>query len=67
MDDLIEALTILRQYGNPHSPLNCAHDELTVCISPQLVPAGDREYLDKLGFFVDWGYDCFKSFRFGSA
>lgn len=65
MDDLIEALTILRKYANPASPTNCAHDELFVCVDPHLVSAEDLQRLDQLGFFTDeYG---FKSYKFGSC
>ncbi len=70
MDDLIEALTILRKYGNPHAPLHCQHDELWVVgIDPEKVSDDDKAQLDKLGFFVGdrYGDSYFLSFRFGSA
>lgn len=65
MDDLIEALTILRKYGNPYSPTHCEHDELTICIDPETVAADDITRLDQLGVFISDG--AFMSFRFGSA
>lgn len=69
MDDLIEALTIFRKYGNPEYPTHCEHDELTVCIDPDLVSDDDKKKLDELGFFVgsDGEGDYFKSFKFGSC
>lgn len=69
MDDLIEALTIFRKYGNPEYPTHCEHDELTVCIDPDLVSDDDKKKLDELGFFVgsDGEDDYFKSFKFGSC
>ena len=72
MRDLIEALTILLKYGDPHSPLNCNHDEVIICgINPKDVSTEDKKRLDSLGFFVsDGGYadeTWFKSFRFGSC
>jgi len=72
MDDLIEALTILRKYGNPHHPTCCSHDTLHVCgISPDRVSPADIERLDKLGFFVsvedEDGDTQFVSYRFGSC
>jgi len=67
VDDLIEALTILRKYGNPSSPTHCEHDELTVCIDPALVSTKDKARLVDLGLFVDEDYECFKSYRFGNA
>lgn len=66
MDDLIEALTIFRKYGNPKFPTHCEHDELFICgIEPGAVSHVDVERLDQLGFFSDG--DAFKSYRFGSA
>jgi hypothetical protein len=68
MDDLIEALGIFRKYGNPHSPFNCAHDQLWVNIDPGLVPAADKARLEELGFFVSLEDGLgFTSFRFGSC
>ena len=71
MDDLIEALTILRRYlknTNSPSPLHCEHDELTVCdVHASDVSAPDVKRLDELGFFADADNDCLKSYRFGSC
>lgn len=68
MDDLIEALQIFRKYDNPACPTHCEHDEMTICVAAGAVtdPA-DRARLDALGFFPDAGFDCWKSFKFGSA
>jgi len=66
MDDLIEAFTIFRKYGNPEYPTHCEHDELWICgIDPGAVSPDDTARLDQLGFFA--ADDAFKSFRFGSA
>ena len=71
MDDLIEALTILRRYlknTNSLSPLHCEHDELTVCdVFASDVSMADGKRLSELGFFADADNDCFKSYRFGSC
>lgn len=70
MDDLIEALQILRKYGNPKYPTHCEHDVLTICgIDPNDVSEEDKKVLDEKGFFVsdEYGDECFQSFRFGSA
>ena len=70
MEKLIRALQILLKYGNPDYPTHCEHDELTICgIDPANVSDEDKKELDKLGFFVDddYGEECFKSFRYGSA
>jgi hypothetical protein len=66
LDDLIEALTIFRKYGNPYRPTHCEHDELWICkIDPDQVSSEDLDRLDALGFFMS--DDGFKSFEFGSA
>jgi hypothetical protein len=68
MDDLIEALQILRKYGNPDYPTHCEHDVMTVGINPEDVSEEDIIKLDALGFFASSDYDeCFQSFKFGSA
>lgn len=67
MDDLIEALTILRKYGNPSHPTCCEHDILHVGIDPSLVSVEDLARLEELSFRADSSLDDFQSFRFGSA
>lgn len=53
MEDLIKALQILNQYGNPKYPTHCKHDELVICgIDPVNITKLDRIELSKLGFFV---------------
>lgn len=70
MDDLIEALTILRRYGNPPFPTHCEHDVLMICgIAPGDVSSKDKQKLDDLGFVVgsEFGEEAFLSYKFGSA
>jgi hypothetical protein len=69
VDDLIEALTILRKYlAKPtHTPTNCAHDVLWVAVDPKTVPPEDVYRLDELGFVPDEDSDGFMSHRFGSC
>ena len=70
MDDLIEALTILRKYGNPKYPTHCEHAILTICdIDPAGVSDDDKKRLDELGFHVSdqWGEAQFVSYKFGGA
>ena len=72
MKDLIEALTILLKYGDPHNPLNCEHDEVIICgIDPKDVSTEDKKRLEDLGLFVSddeyAGETWFKSSRFGSC
>lgn len=73
MDDLIEALKILRKYlkdTNSYSPTHCEHDLFTIMdVVPSEVSPEDVEKLDKLGFHIseEYGDEAFASFRFGSA
>jgi hypothetical protein len=73
MDELIEALTILRKYGNPDYPTICEHDVLMIVgIDPDDVSAEDVAELDRLGFIVDrddgcYGGGMFISYKYGSA
>jgi len=67
MDELIEALTILRKYGNPEWPTSCDHDVLRVNIDPGKVSEEDKERLDELGFIEDEEFGVFMSFKFGSC
>ncbi len=67
MDDLIEALRMLKTYENPQWPTHCEHDVLWVLVDPSLVSPSDIETLDKLGFFADEEDECFKSYKYGSA
>lgn len=70
LDGLIEALQVLRKYGNPSSPTHCEHDVLMICgIDPAAVSDEDKQRLDEFGFFVsnEYGEEHFRSFRYGSA
>ena len=69
-DRLIEALQILRKYGNPNRPTHCEHDTLYVVgIEPKVVSHEDRVKLKDLGFDTCSmnGEDVFYSFRYGHA
>jgi hypothetical protein len=66
MDDLIEALTIFRKYGNSRRPTHCEHDVLTIMDVGEMT-AADAARVTELGFFWDESADCWRSFRFGSA
>lgn len=66
MDDLIEALTIMRKYtGNEPHPTHCEHDELFVCCDPDDVSEEDKARLEELSFTPN-DVDGFSSYRFGS-
>jgi hypothetical protein len=68
MDKLIEALSIFREYRNVERPTHCEHDVLCVMgIEKDEISNEDLARLDALGFFWDEEYDCWASFRFGSA
>lgn len=67
MDDLIEALQIMRKYANPKFPFHCEHDCLYVDINSEGFSQEDLDRLDEIGFFVDEDDGCFRSFTFGSC
>lgn len=66
MDDLIEALRIMRKYANPAQPLNCSHDVLWVNVSSEVMSAEDLDRLRELHFEPD-NYGGFTSLYFGSC
>ncbi len=68
MDGLIEALEIFRKYANEDRPTHCEHDILMVVGVEKDQPSeAHRDRLDQLGFFWDTEYDCWASFKYGSA
>lgn len=68
MDDLIAALTIFRKYKNSTNPTCCIHDTLLISdVTRDEVSIEDTVELERLGFRWSEGYDCFISYRFGSA
>lgn len=68
MKKLIEALTIFAKYVDKEYPTHCEHDVLLVVgIGKDVISAEDRATLDILGFFWSSEYDCWASFRYGSA
>lgn len=67
MDDLIEALVLLRNYGSPELPTNCGHDVLYVNVDASLVSEEDKARLDRLGFFPCSEGGGFMSYKFGSC
>lgn len=68
MDDLIEALTILRKYANVRYPIYYSAGMLQVrSIQPHTVTEEDKKRLKTLGFFVCFEAldgPCFASHRF---
>lgn len=70
MDELIEALTILKKYTSTKYPIHCEHDVMTICdVDPNEVSEKDIKRLDELGFFVseEYGDKMFQSYAFGSC
>ena len=68
MNDLIEALTIFAKYANVRNPTHCEHDVLTIMhVNTDDPTPEERERLDALGFHWSEEYECWASFRFGSA
>jgi hypothetical protein len=67
VDNLIEALTIMRKYANPQFPTNCTHDLLWVDVDPKRVTPEDLARLEELGFDPDENEDGFNSTLFGSC
>ncbi len=69
MDDLIEALTILRKYNNATYPTCCEHDVLYVpTVNYDEVTVEDKVRLEELGFIYNSeGDQGFMSSRFGSC
>lgn len=68
MDDLIKALTIFRKYANPAYPTHCEHDILMVMKVKKDQPSEeDQAALEELGFHWNTEYDCWASFKYGSA
>lgn len=66
MDELIKALQLMRTRANPSSPFHCEHDELHVMVDPELFTPEEIAQLDEWGFFIG-EYNCFQSFKYGSA
>ena len=68
MKNLIEALNIFLKYADKYAPTHCEHDiMLVVGITEDQVSPEDKDRLDELGFSWKTEYDCWGSFRFGSA
>lgn len=68
MDELIQALEIFKKYKNLQWPTHCEHDVmLVVGIQKDEISEEDTKELERLGFIWLYEYECFGSFRFGSA
>lgn len=68
MKNLIEALQIFGKYTTTEWPTNCCHDVLCIMQVEKDQPTEDeRARLHELGFFWSDEYDCWASFKYGSA
>jgi len=68
MEKLIEALQIFLKYKNETFPTHCEHDILMVVgITEEEVSEEDKQKLDELKFFWNSEFDCWTSYRYGSA
>lgn len=68
MENLIKALQIFLKYKNASYPTHCEHDILMVVdIGKEEVSSEDVKELKKLGFLWNSEYDCWVSYRYGSA
>ena len=65
-DDLIEAVTILKQHATGAFPTHCEHDVLLVMADPAKFSPEELARLEELGFHPG-EHDTFKSYRYGSA
>ena len=68
MQGLIDALNIFLKYKNSDFPTHCEHDVMMIMdIERDEVSSTDINTLENLGFWWDEQYDCFASYRYGSA
>lgn len=68
MKELIEALQIFLKYKNEKWPTHCEHDIMCIVgIDKDEISAEDAKRLDELSFFWNEEYDCWASFKYGSA
>ena len=68
MKNLIKALIIFLKYNDCNSPTHCEHDVLMIMgVTQDEVSQEDKDELDTLGFFWNDEYDCWASYRYGSA
>jgi len=67
MDDLIQALQILRKYKNPEFPTSSEHDILYINVKPKKVSDEDIQILGELGVHADYKEKRFFSYKFGNC
>lgn len=68
MEDLIKALQIFLKYKNNRYPTHCEHDIMMIAgIEEKDVSEEDINKLNDLSFRYNSEYNCWTSYRFGSA
>jgi hypothetical protein len=68
MEKLIQALQIFLKYKNVKWPTHCEHDILLITeITEDEVSGEDQAQVKELGFHWNTEYDCWASYRYGSA
>ncbi len=68
MKKLIEALNIFLKYNDLDYPTHCTNDIMMIMgINQYDINIDDIEKLKELGFNWDYEYECYASFRYGSA
>jgi hypothetical protein len=68
MEKLIEALQIFLKYRNETYPTHCEHDILMISrITEDEVSQDDKKRLNDLEFNWNSEYECWTSYRYGSA
>lgn len=68
MKDLIEALQIFLKYRDERWPTHCEHDIMMIMkIEEDEISSEDAKRLVDLGFYWNEEYDCWASYKFGSA
>ena len=68
MKDLIEALLIFQTYVDSKYPTSCEHEVLLIMhVGQNQASKEHKKRLEELGFFWNTEYDCWASYRYGSA
>ena len=70
MDDLIEALNLVRPYMTDYGlqyPTGCAHDVMFLNVTADEIPDNVLVRLAELSFNVDSDYDSLVSYKYGSC
>jgi len=68
MEKLIKALKIFLKYKNESRPTHCEHDIMMIAgIEKDEISKEDKDTLNDLGFSWNREYDCYTSYKYGSA